>query len=219
MTDQRLRDLYQHALDARRDDERGECPAPEQLLALVRREGSEEERLRTLDHTMSCAECLRELDLLRAIENAGARKETSQASSPRALVSWRRAVPLALAASLLLAVGLVVRGRHGASPELERTRGSDAQLVVHSPRDIRFSRTDSLVVAWRPEPSATRYTFEVLDDAGRATLTETTTDTVLVVRNNGRILPGREYQWWVRAFGASGAQASSPLGRLRVIDQ
>ena len=219
MTDQRLRDLYQHSLDTRRVGERGECPAPERLLALVRREGSEEERLHTLDHTMSCAECLRELDLLRAIEKSGAGMASSATSSARTMPSWRRAVPLALAASLVLAVSLVVRDREAADSGIDRTRGTDAQLVVHAPRDMEIGRADSLVIAWRPEPGATRYTVEVLDDAGRAVLTGTTTDTVIVVRNDGRMLPGRAYQWWVRAFGASGAQASSPLGRLRVTNQ
>ena len=46
MTDDRLRELYQHALASRSAATRGECPAPERLQALARREGSEEERLR-----------------------------------------------------------------------------------------------------------------------------------------------------------------------------
>ena len=218
MTDERLRDLYQHAIAARAPGTREGCPPAERLLALARREGSEAERLHTLDHTMSCADCMRELELLRVIEKAGGRiaGPRSQVRQAR-FVTWRRAVPLALAASLVLAVGVVLRerGRSDVAGD-DGFRGADSALAVHAPRDVTLSVRDSFVVAWAPVSGATRFVVEVLDDESRAVLSESTTDTVHVVRDLGRLTPGREYRWWVRAVTVAGAQRSSPLGRLRV---
>jgi len=219
MSDQRLRDLYQHAVATRSAATRADCPDADVLLALARREGPEEERLRTLDHAMSCSECMRELELLRAIEQAGARASGASPGARRdSIVSWRRAVPLALAASAVLAVSLVVgRNREGDGPLGEPARGADVALTVHTPRDVELGSADSLVLAWQPAAGATRYVVEVLDADGRAAIADTTSDTTHVVRELGRLAAGRDYRWWVRAVGASGAQASSPLGRLRVI--
>lgn len=216
MTDERLRDLYQHAIAARAPGTRADCPSAERLLALARREGSEAERLHTLDHTMSCGDCMRELELLRVIEKAGGRIAGPTAGVHRERsVSWRRAAPLALAASLVLAVSLVVRER-GRDAGEDRARGADSTLALHTPGDATLSTRDSLSVAWAPVSGATRYVVEVLDDGGRTVLSEPATDTVLVVRDLGRLTPGREYRWWVRAQTLGGGQRSSPLGRLRV---
>lgn len=216
MNDQRLRDLYQHAMSARVAGMRAECPDADRLLALVRREGSEEERLRTLDHTMSCGECQRELELLRAIEKAGGRMSGSGRTVPRdTMISWKRAVPLALAASAVLAVSLVVRGRDGGVAEPMRS-GDSASIALHTARGAELRAGDSLQVAWQPVSGATRFVVEVLDADGRAVLADTTSDTTHVLRDLGRLSAGRDYQWWVRAIGAGGVQRSSPLVRLRV---
>ena len=71
MSDDRLRELYAIAQAGRSAGAGGEHPAPEAIAALVRREGPEEARLATLDHVMSCADCRRDFDLLRAVERAG----------------------------------------------------------------------------------------------------------------------------------------------------
>ena len=218
MTDERLRELYQHAIAARGDGVRTQCPAPERLLAVARREGSEEERLRTLDHAMSCGECMRELELLRVIEKAGTRISDAGTLARREPArTWRRAVPLALAASAVLAVGLVVRGRHGDGASGDVMRGGDsAAIALHTPGDVELRTGDSLVVAWQPVRGATRYVVEVLDADGRAVLADTTSDTTHVLRDLGRLPAGRDYRWWVRALGGGGAQRSSLLVRLRV---
>jgi hypothetical protein len=218
MTDERLKVLYQNAIAARGDGARTQCPDPERLLAVARRDGSEEERLRTLDHAMSCGDCMRELELLRVIEKAGTRMSGTSAAGRREPVrSWRRAVPLALAASAVLAVSLVVRGRSDDGGAGDPMRGGDsAAIALHTPRTSELRNNDSLYVAWQPVSGATRYVVEVLDTDGRAVLADTTSDTTLVLRGLDR-LAGRDYRWWVRAFGAGGVQRSSPLVRLRVV--
>ena len=132
-------------------------------------------------------------------------------------VSWRRAVPWALAASAVLAVSLVVgRNRGGDGARDEPTRGSDAALTVHTPRDVELAAGDSLVLAWQPASGAARYVVEVLDTDGRAVIADTTSDTTHVVRDLSRLAPGRDYRWWVRAPATDGAQRASALFRLRV---
>ena len=216
MNDERLRELYQQAVASRGAAARAACPDADRLLALVRREGSEEERLHRLDHTMSCADCLRELELLRAIEKAGTRMSGSGPAARRdTMISWKRAVPVALAASAVLAVSLVVgRDRDGAPDE--RMRGADGTLTVHTPREAELGPGDSLAVAWQPVAGVTRFVVEVLDPDGRAAIADTTGDTTHVVRRLDRLAPGRDYRWWVRTTGAAGAQRSSALFPLRM---
>ena len=93
--------------------------SPEAIAALARREGSETERLATLDHVMSCRECRAEFDLLRAVEQAGAQSGRGEERRRR---TWF--VPAALAATLLLAVGV---GRMVTKPGSDDvTRGGEA---------------------------------------------------------------------------------------------
>jgi len=218
MNDQRLRDLYQSAVATRTSVSRADCPDADVLLALVRREGTEEERLGTLDHAMSCGECMRELELLRAIEKAGAGASgASPVTRREAVVSWRRAVPWALAASAVLAVSLVVgRDRGGDGTGDETMRGTSSAITVHTPRDGEIGAGDSLALAWQPVPGAARYVVEVLDANGRAAIADTTSDTVHVVRDIRRLSPESDYRWWVRAPAADGTQRASALLRLRV---
>jgi hypothetical protein len=165
---------------------------------------------------MSCADCQRELELLRAIEKAGAEVAGAGArTAQRPMLSWRIAGPLALAASLLLAVGLATRSGSPGERTDEITRGGDSRITLHSPRDIELTPGEERVVAWRPEGSATSYVVEVLDESGQAVLSNPTADTTFVFRDVSRLAPGREYRWWVRAVGAGG-QRNSGLGRLRL---
>ena len=100
VNDERLRAAYGTAL--RSGVAGGNTHAsPEAIAALVRREGPESERLATLDHVMSCLDCRRDFDLLRAVEQAGRQVGAARTS---ARPTWL--MPAALAASLLVAIGL-----------------------------------------------------------------------------------------------------------------
>lgn len=72
MTDEPLRKSYDRlmAMRAAGDAGRADCLAPEDLQRLVDRSGSEEERLRLLDHVMACPYCLSEFELLRSVRDA-----------------------------------------------------------------------------------------------------------------------------------------------------
>lgn len=209
MSDERLRELYATAQTARPAGA-GEHASPEAIDALVRREGPEEARLGTLDHVMSCAECRRDFDLLRAVERAGVE---SGAVAER--VGKRRGwlMPAALAASVLLAVGVgrtVLR-----SGGDETTRGSgDAVELMHPGREARAG--DPLTFAWHPVPDASRYELELLDAGGGVAASVATTDTTATPAA-AQALPAGDYTWWVRATTSDARAIRSALRPLRLV--
>jgi hypothetical protein len=204
MSDTRLQELYARALGRRSGG--ANCVAPEELLALVRREGPEEQRLKVLDHAMACAECRREFELLRALAKAG---ESSAGRFP-AGVAWRRVAPLAIAACLLILVGTVVRMRQ--TPDYDVPRGASEAVVLVAPRaDVDPSGPVEFV--WRTVAGAQRYRLEVLDQNESVAFSGETADTALTMPPN-RLGSDLEYRWWVRDV-SPGAQRASSLRRFR----
>ncbi|MBA2459786.1 MAG: hypothetical protein H0V43_12645 [Gemmatimonadales bacterium] len=194
LTEARLRELYAGRL-ARRPADRASCPTPEALQALVRREGVEEQRLRTLDHTMSCAACRADFDLLRTVERAGSELAGTGRSARR---TWL--LPAALAASLLLAVGI---GRIALAPDSDDVvrSGPTAGAVQLLAPAGEATAGDSLLFSWRPTPGATRYRLEVLNASGDVLVEAETSDTMFASEAVRRLAPG-DYQWWVTALGS-----------------
>jgi len=214
MNEERLREIYAGLMTSRGAKGGGRtvaCPAPETLLALVRREGSEEERLATLDHVMSCIDCRKEFDLLRSIELAGAQAGAAARPGRR-----RWTLPVALAASALLAV-MIGRLVLPPVPESEVLRsGPDAGVtLVAPPREAAAG--SPIVFAWHPITGATRYRLEVLTGEGSVALEAETADTSITLRGAADLAPG-DYQWWVAATSA-GISARSPLRPLRLTSQ
>ena len=216
LTDERLRELYDRALarDAAASPERARCVAPEEILALVRREGSDERRLEVLDHVMACDVCRGEFELLRSIERTGT--EQAAVARPWARRGWRQSATVALAASLILVVGVGLWQRFGRPEGSDVVRGEpDAVTLVAPPPDVDVTAGAPLTFAWRPAPGARRYELEVLDDQGTVVFTVATSDTTAVLAEVRRLAPGAEYRWWVRARDDAGAQRTSPLRSLR----
>ncbi len=125
---------------------------------------------------------------------------------------WHRnGVSLALAASVLLAVGLFARDRGGDGPEVTRGAGDGVTLVAPA---IRPGATDDVThFVWRAIPGATDYEFQLLDASGEPLHQATTIDTVMTWPTGVTLLPGTEYRWLVRAR-VSGGQRSSPARQL-----
>ncbi len=220
MTDDQLRELYGRALargDSLPGNGPGHCATPEKLLGLIRREGREEQRLQTLDHVMACEACRREFDLLRAIEQAGV--EMGAAAAPAGRFGWPKSAPLALAASLLLAVGIVL-GVRQPREATDVTRGGEAAVVLLAPPE-RVAGDEPVAFAWRPVPNAHQYVFELLDAGSGGSETtafsRTTSDTSLMLQP-AQLRRDQEYQWWVRALTPAG-ELASPMRPLRVRSQ
>lgn len=207
----RLRQLYDQRAAAP-NRERAGCVSPEAILALVLREGSEEDRLATLDHVMSCEACYRDYQWLSAADEAGLETgRTAGATEHRPI--WRR-TPMALAASLvaLVGAGVVLSNALRPGPEPERGAGTDVSLIA--PR-AGASVSAPIAFTWRSLPGASRYVLELQRPDGSVVLADTTADTVLVLTEIGH-LPSSAYRWWVREVTDGSEPRSSELRNLRV---
>jgi hypothetical protein len=206
------------------------CCTPDDLLLLVRRDGDEKKRLAILDHVMTCADCRRELDLLRAVDSAASQLETPRSALRITQHGRLRTYATLLAAAVVLvAVGLTVRSMRMGSAARDLagangsvTRGSAAQdaspiiRLIAPGADARVSGSVTLV--WSAAPVAANerrgYHVEVLDSAGAPVLVrDDVLDTTLVVP--GQLLRAdADYTWWV-STDVSGGKLRSPLLRFR----
>ena len=209
--DERIKQLYARRV-AERDRPGGPgCVSPEAILALVRREGREEERLTTLDHVMSCAACHREYEWLGAVDRAVVETEPAAASRR----SWQFMRPFALAASLLVAVGAVLVVRRMVTDRPEPLRGNGADIVlVGPPAEVEASAP--LTFVWRPLDGVRRYVLEVQRLDGSVVFTETTDDTTFTLGEPAGVLPENDYRWWVREVTDGSEPSASPFRALRI---
>jgi hypothetical protein len=210
VSDEALREAYQRALDARRVSGREPCVAPEAMLSLLRREGTEEQRLETLDHLMGCGACRSEFELLRSIERAG---ETEEARAAVRRMPRRVVVPLALAASFILVVTVGQRLRAPEDPDVERGIAQGVTLL-EPPAEIAAGMPTRF--AWKPVPGAQSYELEVLDEKGAVVWGAKTSGTSVTMSDPMVTTPGKRYHWWVRATTASGDQRASAVRSLRI---
>jgi hypothetical protein len=206
LTEARLKDAYQAHL-ARGRVPRASCPSPEAIQALARREGDEAGRLATLDHVMSCGDCRAELDLFRTVEEAGVRAGAGSAPGPR-----RWVIPAALAATLLVAVGL---GRVALRPSDDTLRSGPAGRVELVAPGAEVTAGAPVSFAWRSVAGASRYRLEVLNEAGDLAVEAETRDTTLTSESSARLAPGN-YRWWVIALSPAPGPRSE-LRPLRVV--
>lgn len=209
-----LRDAYEELLVARTPGDRGACPPPEALLAIIERTGNETDRLGTLDHVMTCVRCRRDLDLLRTA--AVAAGETL--SEPVATLSFARSGtsrrfplrPLAIAAGLVVAVGIGLLSRKpGERPPL--LRGSEHTVVLVPPEH----RSDgSTLLRWRPLPGALRYRVEVFAPTGRTVVSDTVADSTFLLSATASADPGEQLRWMVTALHGDGHEVHSRAERV-----
>ena len=207
-----LRAAYADAVAARRPETRAACPPAETILALVRREGSEDQRIATLNHVLSCADCERELGLLRALERAG----TMDTPTPRR-APWRRRLGIALAASVVLAVALGP-ARHLLEPERTVRGGTEPLAPIAPAADavLPIAPASPPTFVWHAVPGAEGYTLELLTGEGALVASAKTKDTTLTLASPGALAPG-EYQWSVTARESDGSELRSAARRLRVV--
>jgi hypothetical protein len=171
----RLRSAYAELVRQRTPRDRKGCPPPERIASVVERAGSETERLETLDHVLACAQCRRELDLLRTASEAA----TGAAPAVSRVSRFRIGTMIALAASLLLTVVVMS----------SRNRGADTPGVVRGDGPVELLAPTPLAsggiqLTWRAIPSVSRYEVRVLDEDGRRLVDTTTVDTTLALSDS-----------------------------------
>jgi hypothetical protein len=186
MNDERLRDAYERGLPEHDGTPALDDMSAERLRRLVEQEGSESERLRTLDLALSTAEGRRELEIAWA---------AARAARPRPR-SWRR---YAVAASLMIvASGSAVVWRQRATADDSATRGGESPIALVAPAgDVPASRANRFI--WRALKSAEGYTLVVVDTTGTEVFAMQTRDTAITLPDSVRLAPGRAYLWWVQA--------------------
>lgn len=208
---ERLQKLYAGRVAGRTGSE--PHASPDAILAVVTREGSEVERLATLEHVMACAECHREYQWLTAVNEAGLEAKGSTAAAPRR--AWWRGAPMAMAASLLVAVGagVVLSGVLRTGDDRERGASSDISLV--GPAD-QVLATGPITFTWHAAPGVSRYVLEVQDADGSVAIADTTADTSATVTDLSRLRPDSAYRWWVREATNGEEPRSSAFRDLRL---
>ena len=208
---ERLQKLYAGGVAGRAGGE--PHASPDAILAVVTREGSEEERLATLEHVMACAECHREYQWLTAVNEAGLEAEGSTGAAPRR--AWWRGAPMAMAASLLVAVGagVVLSGVLRSGDDRERGASGDISLV--GPGD-QVSANGPITFVWHAVPGVSRYVLEVQRADGSVAIADTTADTSLTLNDRSRLRPDSAYRWWVREATNGEEPRSSAFRDLRL---
>ena len=188
MNDEKLRDAYERGLPKSDGSPALDDVSAERLRRLVEGEGSESERLRTLDVALSSAEGRRELEIAWAAARA--------ARPPRR--SWQR---FTLAASVLIVVGLSASTlwlRQHRPPTTTVLRGSDSPVTLVAPvGEVRSDRATHFL--WRAVGNADRYQIVVVDTTGTEMYAGETRDTALTLPDSVRLMPGQAYLWWVQA--------------------
>jgi hypothetical protein len=211
----RLQELYARRVAAHGGADAGVHATPEAILAAIQRDGPEAERLVTIEHVMSCAACHRDYEWLKAVDDAG--EEFAERSGEHRVQSrpWWQGRQLALAASLLMALGaaLAVRGVLRSGPELVRGGSGDIALLTPA---TRVAADAPLAFAWRAVPGVSRYVLEIQRADGSVAFTDTIADTVATVAPAGRLLPDTTYRWWVREVTDGSEPRSSALRELRL---
>jgi hypothetical protein len=211
MNESQIRDLYARRVAARGGDEAGVHATPEAILAVVRREGLEAARLDTLDHLMSCAACHRDYEWLKAVDEAGLEAAEAGRAGRR---PWWQGRTLALAASLVVAVGAAFLVRGGLHTGREPVRGAEGDIVLVAPPPDAAAG-GPVTFTWRPVSGVARYVLEVQRADGSVAVSDTTADTAATVSPE-RLAPGDAYRWWVREVTDGAEPRSSELRDLRL---
>jgi len=234
MTDEELKALYEELLAQGAHDGR-DRPDPEEIVAALEGELTEEERLRILDRALSSREGHGEVELLRVLldgreEVQGSRRRREGVRTGWGRSRWRRGdggrwgpgrlVPLGIAATAVLAITGVLRWPGpGGDPATVRSATSGPELLAPS-AGAEVSLPTTLV--WGRHPEAVEYRVEVMDMAGSplvgARLAGADTTWVLgEVATSGEVLPGGPLRWWVQAVLPTGTTRASEVKEFRVL--
>jgi hypothetical protein len=215
MSDEQLRALFEEAVSARAGRSRRECVSPDALMTLVEREGSETDRLGILDHVISCPDCHREFELLRAVRagrDADPAVDPVRSSGPRDRSGWW----MALAASLVLVIGAGV---------VSQVIWGGAQRTVRGSEDVvelvgfQNGPDGGRALTWHAVSGALSYRVEVLDARGELLYAAELADTVLTLPDSVSTDSSEGSVWWVQASLADGSRRSggpepvTPSGR------
>jgi hypothetical protein len=168
------------------------------------------ERGRVEAHVADCADCRRELTEVSIALAAGRRR--------RGII---RAVPVAAAAVLALLVIGITSNDAGDQTQDQLRPGSDlsdgvSTLAVHAPISTGSLSRAGLRFIWSGSGADALYDFTITDSSGTVVLRARTSDTLLILPDTLRLVPGSRYHWWVDVLQSDGRVASSGIRELVV---
>jgi hypothetical protein len=196
--DQAWREAYRTLMDGGSPA----CPADERLAALAVGELEAAERLALADHVARCRRCGPAYAVLRDLDREAARQRRPR---PR----WT--LPLAAAATLLVAAAVATQVRGPRAPAGDDVRGPGAGEVRPSPGAVLPAPPDEL--AWPPGPEGSTYRVRVHAADGdvlwtSAPLPEPRADLAAPVLD--RLAPGHAYFWTVEVHGGAVPERRGP---------
>lgn len=133
-------------------------------------------------------------------------RDTSRGRPARGHSVFRLGVPLALAASVVVAIALSTRtGGEDAGP----LRGGDTAIVALTPGVS--APAGPITFAWRPVAGAVGYELEVTRDDGTSVVSERVADTTVTA-----MIPASagSLQWWITVRYDDGRRQRSEVHRL-----
>ncbi len=202
MNDARLREAYETLLRERAGRAQELGVSLETMCDVLDRKGSEESRLAAIDRIMAHPRLAEEFEILRAAHAAG------RATQRRTFATW----PLAIAASLIAAVGLGTWVARRSTDVSDQLRGPSIAIPLYAPAETALADS-ARVFLWSGNPDATQYLFELSTAGGNLLFAAATTDSSLALPDSVRLAPGASYFWYVRATTPRG-ELTSPLRPL-----
>jgi hypothetical protein len=172
------------------------------------------ERALLFHHILSCATCSEVWRSVLALESEASAEGLLHDRPAASRFPWRsRMMPLALAATVLLAIGGVLMMRQS-TPPVDTVRGIVALPPVEGLM-MAYSSDGVPNLVWTPVPGATTYRVEVFTEDGRPFWSGDMTGPPIQWPAGLPRLKGA-YRWRVEAEGAAGAIARSRLTPLEM---
>jgi hypothetical protein len=135
---------------------------------------------------------------------------------------FRRFVPLALAAAIILAFGaslFVLRDRNGNVPttDIRQSNTTAYQVQLDSPANGAELEPGSLEFRWSDSSAAARYEFTLTDEKGDILFQQRHTITSLPLDTNTlKLSPQRKYYWSVTAILPDGTRRESTVASFTI---
>lgn len=224
MNDDKLRTAYNMHVEGNAPSNRSGCPSPEQLQRLAESgQGGDSNNLKLLNHVFSCAYCRADFALLRAVETSvqsSAESEQAQRQATQKRNGWFSSPRIAIAASLLLAIGIGGEFWLRAQARASALRGAPidtSDVVIVAPSANTAISPDAPFV-WRKVAGAATYEVQLLDTNGVVIATHITSDTVFTpaTEDRARIAALTKLDWFVSARRSDGNERRSAIARVSV---
>ncbi|MEO7360424.1 MAG: hypothetical protein ABI120_08840 [Gemmatimonadaceae bacterium] len=223
MSDDQLQARYNAQVARNAPTDRAACPSPEQLERLADGgNGHGASNLTLLDHVFGCAYCRPEFALLRSVQTTAESADRGSAARTKAATRWFTAPRLAVAAVVLVAIGIGGNAlRHPRDDMranvLRNAPGAASDVVTVSPLVNDLFAVDAQFV-WRKVSGAVTYEIQLLDTTGVVIMTHVTADTVFspAAEDRAKLAAAKIFDWFVAARRSDGNERQSNIARVRV---